>query len=1265
MKTTRRPRFRALPYMCAALLLALLPARLGAAATLRWDALPDRERVTITLHPAEGVAGTVGRIDPKAVLVPFTEVPEGVYLPEAPAGAKIFNGTKIRGRALVFLTKTPEFGFMVNKHSSTELVVDFYPNQMGARWRPSEKAPTTELPPDTGVPDYAPPDEANKELAADPSGTESGSQINAALTELATQAQPQAQAAAPQPQAQPQAQAVAAQPQAQPQAQAAAPQPQAVAAQQQPQAAQAPSQTASPKAQAAQPPAAQGQVVQGRREQSPQTPPSPPQAPAASASPAAAQTGGAPAGTLPPAVQAAAQTRAVPATYIDGRRQTEERSAPLPLPEPPMTFSGQARPDAAPQDGDPPLPVAARTAVAPVPTPLGAISVPEQSPAAGRQGGSTPYVGQPQPVEQLKQAAPAQTAAQQAAAPQQQNPRPAAQATPVQATAQQAAARPQQAQQPAPRQTQAVVQQPSAPQEGTPQSAQPPAAQTPRQPQPPAEQRQNAAQPAEQPAGQQPPPGVAVSRDGGKTYSGMISVNVMSADNPPQAAPQSGGAPAGDAAAPALPPSVEKANAANPEAGKNATAKEGKGHSEASKHDAPGNAHGGADSKAPPPPPEPEDLLPEIRRDISAGNYRAALEKTDLLLTLPKITNDQREEGLHIRAEMLFALNKDHLAEHYQEITDASNKALNYNTSSNRNAGTLLRLGYVNLRLKHIPEAEALFNMMRRRYPKDDNIPLTYYYWGDYHFSRNELQRAADEFQHILQEYSNSRYAREAALGLARSYYRLGYYKQAFDVVDYIERRWSRFYIEYPPFLNMMGDVAFRLGKLQYALEHYWLYVNLEPKGDEADIILTRIGDIYAQQRERGAAKRLYEESVHRFPDKDGGLVAMMRLAEEGINDDPSIASMFGVFDGPFTMRPAEVYRTIIEKHPDSSLVPLAELKLAMWHLWNKDFIQTLDACSAFIDKFPKHELAPKAREIAMQTFAVLVSEGVGSARYGRINEIWEKYPIVRSQEGQLSSESRVALGVSLWKQGKPDEALRAVEPFFLGNKVPEYSEMALSLVLNIYLGYDQWDSIREVAKRVDLWELTPKSRLQLDYALALAGENLGDSDAVASLWSKVYEAGAKGELSLGQQSYAAYFLARDAERKRELEKAYLLGKEAFSLLSQQAEKSSGSGDMGKIISQLGSLMELTEVTGRLKEALGYAENYLQHLPENDPERLSVLYRMARIYKKQGSEDGWKKTLTELAQKYPNTVYGQTASSELRSAAISDDAARYTPGGQM
>ncbi|SBV90419.1 Tetratricopeptide TPR_2 repeat-containing protein (fragment) [uncultured delta proteobacterium] len=668
------------------------------------------------------------------------------------------------------------------------------------------------------------------------------------------------------------------------------------------------------------------------------------------------------------------------------------------------------------------------------------------------------------------------------------------------------------------------------------------------------------------------------------------------------------------------------------------------------------------DGKPVPPPPDAAQVLSDIRADMAGLNFKGALEKVESLLQHPELTREQTEEVLHLYSEMLFVVNQGNLAEKYDAITSATVTAMNYNPDSPRNAAAYLRLGYINLKVGNTVEASAYFTRLRRQYPRDESIPLTYYYWGEYYYGRNEMQQAADEFQYIISNYSGSKYARDAAVGLARAYSALGYFQEAYDIIDYIDRRWPRLYLESPPVLELMGDVGYRLGNLDFALERYMIYYNLMPDGPTADVILTRIGDVFARQRQLAPAKEAYTRAETLFPDRDGGLVAMMRLAETGINDAPELATMMTVFQGTRNFKTADIYRKIIKDHPSSELVPLAQLKLAMWYLANNRYEDALAQCTELAQKFPKHELVPRAEEVAMKAFSALAAESAQRNRSGQVLANWQNNPLLQKQEESMPTESRLALANSMWQQRDPDGALKMIAPMFLGAKDPQYSEQALLLALIINLDNDQWEAIEKLGEQVALWELTAKARLQLDYALALSRENLGKSREAEPLWSRV---AATGKLDEKQQAYAEYFLAKDAENDRKLQDAYTYGRSALNRFLAIAQKDPQHADTGKINSLLSSLMDISETSGRFAEALDYANRYMANLAPADPQRQGLLFRIAGIYRKQGNTPEWRKALQQLAEQYPDSVHGRAAASTLRSSRLTEDAAQFAPGGQL
>ena len=105
-----------------------------------------------------------------------------------------------------------------------------------------------------------------------------------------------------------------------------------------------------------------------------------------------------------------------------------------------------------------------------------------------------------------------------------------------------------------------------------------------------------------------------------------------------------------------------------------------------------------------------------------------------ILLADENLPEDMREEALYLKADVLYSKYREELANHFDEINGAYEKAMNFNLRSERVASALLRRGVLNLRVGNIPEAKAYFNLLRTKYKNDINVPQSYYYWGEYYF---------------------------------------------------------------------------------------------------------------------------------------------------------------------------------------------------------------------------------------------------------------------------------------------------------------------------------------------------------------------------------------------------------------------------------------------------------------------------------------------------------------------------------------------------
>ena len=647
-------------------------------------------------------------------------------------------------------------------------------------------------------------------------------------------------------------------------------------------------------------------------------------------------------------------------------------------------------------------------------------------------------------------------------------------------------------------------------------------------------------------------------------------------------------------------------------------------------------------------PADPEEnyrkRLATARAAVMNGEYEGAVLALRALASMRDLSPALREDVLYDLADALFSLHMDDLAENFGEVAGAYEQAMNINPKSPRAALSLRNLGLVHLKANNLPEAKAYFNVLRREFPQDPLVPSADYYLGDYFLERGDYVQAADHFQKVVEQYPEHSIAQQSAVGLARSLYALGFDDRAFQIMDYLEKRWPRYYVDDPSLLELAGIIALRANSLESAKQRLLTYYNLVPDSQDAHMLLARLGDVYLLTGKPDAAKHVFEKTARAYPDDEGGLIAQMRLVEGGIHDDPSLEDMF------INLRAAQVYTHIIEKHPESPLAAVAKVKLAIWQVWNKRLEDSLTTVRDFLGNRPHHTLAPKANEVGMEAFSQLVDRNLQDARYEEIIEQWNANPYLHPLEQDFSDQAKLGLAMAFWKTGDHARAIQIARPR-LQDLTPEQAQgFALDLVLGIYLELQQWEQIVQLETLRRELTLSPDRLRELDYALALALENLGRGDEARPYWLELAD---DIQLAEAQRGFALYYLARGAMQDEDLEKVYLYAQEALSLLLLERK------DSAKIRDCISWLTQVTERTGRLQEALAWALEFDQLIAESDPDWAMSRYRLAQLYQRVSDHEQWRRVLEDLQQKDPRGLYGRLAGSALQGRELEDSAVRF------
>lgn len=641
------------------------------------------------------------------------------------------------------------------------------------------------------------------------------------------------------------------------------------------------------------------------------------------------------------------------------------------------------------------------------------------------------------------------------------------------------------------------------------------------------------------------------------------------------------------------------------------------------------------------PPPKEEDhdanTLVAAQAEKLAGNYDAAITMMSDLKKKSDLSKDVREETLHSLAATLLDKYREDPVAHYDEIQGALLEAVNANTDSFRVPEAMLHLGMLNLRAGNIPEAKGYFNVLRKKYPSDANVPLINFYWGEYYFDRGDFKKAAEEYQALIEKFPESKYVREGAMGLAKTLVRLSRYKEAAQIADYINKRWPRYYVEFPQILRIDGDIAFKNGDMKKARDDYMLFYNMSPKVKDEDLVLSRLGDIYAKLGNRPAAVDFYNMAVKDYPDAEGGLIAKMRLAEQGVHDQPTISEMFSLFDKPAYGSPEDIYEGIIRDHPNSPLAPLAQIKLAMWLLYRQNYPDSLKAAARYLERYPKSELAPKAEEVAITAFEKMAGDLIAHKDYARLVASYRDNPILAANRGMLSDQTRLGLALAYLRTGKTRDALAEALPY-IGPRENDNGMMALTMAMGIYEDERSWRDIVDLARKVQSWKFGATPRRRLEYVVAQALENLGESDRAMTIWRKL--AGDQA-LESGKRCYAMYFMARASMAQKDYAKAELYAGEAAFMFKESGQ------DPDKRKAALNILVESTRALGQFPKALKWAREYADMCKEGDDDWASNRLREAAILRAMGDVDGWRKTLVAMRDAAPDSLYGRMAASDL------------------
>ena len=658
-----------------------------------------------------------------------------------------------------------------------------------------------------------------------------------------------------------------------------------------------------------------------------------------------------------------------------------------------------------------------------------------------------------------------------------------------------------------------------------------------------------------------------------------------------------------------------------------------------------------------PKPAEPDKMFAEAEKRMEENKYGEALAILNEIRALPGLPTDLLHRTLYAISDCVWHQYQDNPLAGFEPIVSTTNEALNADLRSPRVPDALLRLGLANVNVGNLKEAQGYMTALMRRFPDYPGIAQGFTALGQAQLKKGMNAEAEQSFGLILDKYPESSQLKDATVGLARTLINQKKDDRAKVILDFLSKRWPRYYIDDPDFLLVQAANDEKQNLKDAAMDLNWLYVNLDPSREANAPLLLKMADEYMRNGNVEAANFVYGDIGNRFPASHAAITAKRRLAEKGIYDTPvNYSQMEPVFTKDAKQSLWKVYDELSELSNTDPESVAAKLKQAMWLYWDKQYPEAMGKAGDFIDDYPENPETPEAKEILWRAFQKELAQSLEEHNYGRILLLWNGFPMVRERYGKIDAPLRYALAEGWAERGDDQKAFELLADFLKDPMDPSYGEAAFSKFFNHYLQQGAWDKILDLGRLVRNWKMKPELQNQLDYAQALSAQNLGLSQPALNRWRVLAN---RTDIPLYQQAYATYFLAKDAENRRDIRNAYESNRKVVELFQRLGDERSDKADPERIKEAIASLMDICEVGNRIPEALQWVDQYSVYAPEDSPEYPGLRFREARLHRKLGDTARAQALLENIVTRFPESPFAQAASAELRSFDMSRDLQRY------
>ncbi len=290
----------------------------------------------------------------------------------------------------------------------------------------------------------------------------------------------------------------------------------------------------------------------------------------------------------------------------------------------------------------------------------------------------------------------------------------------------------------------------------------------------------------------------------------------------------------------------------------------------------------------------------------------------------------------------------------------------------------LAGMGILQTRLKNPAAAEGFFTIIRDGHRDYPGIPQVIYHLGQIAEAKGYNEQALAYYKEVFEKLPDNSYVVDAGLGVGKILFKKRFYIDSLNTLSHLLKSNPEKTYDSPELLQSIGDANFELGRTAPARENLTRVVNLFPDINGKDMIMARIAETYAIEKNDKRAESIYRLVIDTYPGGEGYLNSSMGLAIllKDLEEKKKIYSM------------------VKEDFPDHKLASVAMIRLAEIYEQEGEYAKCIEEIENLLATHPRG-MRYEAVKLMQRAYEALFDKQLGEGRYPDVLERFEKEHVI------------------------------------------------------------------------------------------------------------------------------------------------------------------------------------------------------------------------------------------------------------------------------